>query len=51
MSMVWILLSLAVLGAIAALAWSQRGRRTDMGSVSNQWVAEHRLSQTPDLRR
>ena len=39
-------------GAAAALAWWRgRGRQTDMGSVSYQWINEHRLSQPPDRQR
>ena len=39
-------------GVIAMIGWSSgRGTDADMGSVSHQWVSEHRLSQTQDSRR
>ena len=49
---VWILAGLAGLGALAQLVtWAiGRGRRPDLGTVSHQWVAEHRLSQTQERR-
>ena len=42
-----------VVGAIAAtIAWFQgRSRHADLGFVSHQWVAEHRLFQMQDLQR
>lgn len=44
----WIVLGLGVVGAIAAMNWWSpgRGRHPDLGFVSQQWVAEHRLSQS-----
>ena len=43
------------LGASVAIAvivrWRGRGRHSDLGFVSDQWVAEHRLSQQHDLSR
>jgi hypothetical protein len=48
----WIIATLGVSGAIAAIVrWRARGRRDDLGFVSNQWVAEHRLSQQHDVQR
>ena len=49
----WIILGIGLVGAIAAtIAWFQgRGQNTDLGFVSHQWVAEHRLSQTQDSQR
>ena len=49
---VWILAGIAGLGALAQLVtWSLgQGRKADLGSVSHQWVAEHRLSQTQERR-
>jgi hypothetical protein len=46
----WVLLGLGVLGVVAAtIGWLQgRSQQADMGSVSHQWIAEHRLSQTQD---
>ena len=53
MNGVWIILGLAVLVTIVArFAWSaKRGRQSDPGAVSQQWVAEHRLSQKQDSQR
>ena len=49
----WILVALG-LGAIAQLLmWSfahGRDRSPDLGSVSHQWVSEHRQSQTQERR-
>ena len=51
MNALWILLSIAGLGALAQLvSWLSRGKNPDLGSVSHQWVAEHRLSQTQERR-
>ena len=36
------LLTLAVLMTIVAMRW-RRGRGTDLGAVSSQWVMEHRM--------
>jgi hypothetical protein len=50
----WILvLGFAALAAIFMMGrWSHgRGRQADLGSVSEQWVAEHRLSQAQDSQR
>jgi len=53
MSGAWIVLGLGVFGAIVALNWWShwRGRHPDLGFVSQQWVAEHRLSQTQGSQR
>jgi hypothetical protein len=41
-----------VAGIVALLTTRQRsGQELDLGAVSNQWVAEHRLGQTHDTRR
>ena len=49
---VWLAVGAGVLGAIVALlvAWSRTDRRADMGAVSSQWIAEHRLGQGHDPR-
>ena len=48
-----IVLGAAVVSALVVVAGWVRGRHLppDRGFVSNQWVAEHRMSQTQDLRR
>ena len=52
MNAVWILAGIAGLGALAQIVtWALgQGRKADLGSVSHQWVAEHRLSQTHERR-
>jgi hypothetical protein len=52
MNTVWVIVGLGVCGAVVAIVrWSGRGRPTDLGFVSQQWVAENRLSQQHDPRR
>lgn len=33
------------------IVWPHVGRESEMGFVSNQWVAEHRLAQTSESER
>ena len=49
----WLIIGFGILGALVVLVGlsQRRGRRADLGFVSDQWVAEHRLSQTQDARR
>ncbi len=50
MTFMWIILGLGVLGFIIARTGRSRtrGQRPDLGSVSDQWIAEHRShSQNP----
>jgi hypothetical protein len=53
MNLVWIALAFAALGWIVKrVAWSRaRGSQSDLGSVSDQWVAEHRLAKNNDAQR
>ena len=52
MNTVWVIVGLGLVAAILAiLRGSGRGRPTDLGFVSQQWVAENRLSQQHDPRR
>jgi hypothetical protein len=53
MNTVWVVLALAVAAAIVALAtsWRRRSHPSDMGAVSHQWIAEHRMSSGEDSRR
>jgi hypothetical protein len=45
-------LGCAALAAILMkVRWHGHGRQADLGSVSEQWVAEHRLSQAQDSQR
>jgi len=47
-----VLVGLGVAGAVAGLvaAWRRADRPADMGAVSHQWIAEHRLGSGPDSR-
>ena len=49
----WLVVGLAGVGALVALvtAWRRRDPKTDLGSVSNQWVSERRLGQSQDSQR
>jgi len=53
MSSVWVIAALGVAGAILSLVVTRiRGDRlSDLGTVSSQWIAEHRLGQGNDSRR
>ena len=53
MSVVWIVVGLAVVAAVIALIASrQRGRpHADLGTVSFQWISEHRLGSNQDYSR
>ena len=45
MNAIWIVAGLALVACIVALisAWQRNGQSSDMGAVSTQWIAEHRL--------
>jgi hypothetical protein len=49
----WLVIGLAALAcAVATALWSRSsGRPSDIGFVSHQWLAEHRLSQPQDSER
>ena len=49
----WTIVGVGVVALIAIIiAVLQRpGMRADLGSVSDQWIAEHRLSQVQDTHR
>jgi len=52
MNTVWVMVGFGVFAAdVAIVRWYGRGRPTDLGFVSQQWVAENRLSQQHDPRR
>jgi HAMP domain-containing protein len=47
--LMWIVGGIGALVAIACLlvvAWRSEREERDLGSVSNQWVSEHRLGQS-----
>jgi hypothetical protein len=50
---VWVLVGVAVVGAIIALiaAWQRGGPHGDLGTVSSQWISEHRLGSNQDYSR
>jgi hypothetical protein len=52
MSVWWIVVGLTILGALATrMAWPRKRPESDLGFVSHQWLAEHRLSQISDSQR
>jgi hypothetical protein len=52
MNTVWTIVGLGIFLVLAAVVrWHGRGRPTDLGFVSQQWVSENRLSQQHDPRR
>ena len=52
MNTIWMIVGLGVVGAVVAIVrWSGSGREADLGFVSQQWVAENRLSQQHEPRR
>ncbi len=53
MSAIWIVVGLGVVGAvIAVIASLQRsGPHGDLGTVSSQWISEHRLGSNQDYSR
>jgi hypothetical protein len=49
----WIVAALGVVAVIVALisAWQRRsGQRTDLGTVSHQWIMENRMGPGQDSR-
>jgi hypothetical protein len=52
MNVWWIVVGLTILGALATrMAWPRKRPESDLGFVSHQWLAEHRLSQISDSQR
>ena len=53
MNIVWIILSISVVGVIAKWATlpAEGHMHAHLGFVSHQWLAEHRLSQVSDSQR
>jgi len=52
MNTVWMIVGLGVFGAVAVITrWRASGRQTDLGFVSQRWVAENRLTQQHEPRR
>jgi hypothetical protein len=49
----WIVVGLGIIAAIIAVisAWQRRGgQRTDLGTVSHQWIMENRMGPGQDSR-
>jgi hypothetical protein len=52
MNTIVVLMGLGGLCAVIAIAVSwRRGTATDLGAVSHQWIAEHRMGSGEDSRR
>jgi hypothetical protein len=53
MNVVWLIVGVGIVGFLAKwIVWSgTRGSQSDLGFVSQQWLAEHRLSQISDPQR
>ena len=52
MNVVWIVVGIGIFGVLARIAWPhERGEQSNLGFVSQQWLAEHRLSQLSDSQR
>ena len=52
MNTIVVLMGLAVVAVVIALAVSwRRGVAADLGAVSHQWIAEHRMGSGEDSRR
>lgn len=53
MNTAWILIIVGVAGAVVALvtSWYRHDNDADLGAVSQQWIAEHRLGQGHDSQR
>jgi hypothetical protein len=51
-NMNWVVIGLVLAGVVALVAAVRRGSRAaDLGTVSHQWIAEHRLDSTEHSRR
>ena len=53
MTMLWIVLAIRILGLVAKLRpWADgRDAQSNLGYVSHQWLAAHRLSHVSDPER
>jgi hypothetical protein len=50
---VWVVVGVGLAGAAVALvkSWRRNDHPVDLGAVSHQWIAEHRLGSGQDSRR
>ena len=54
MIVLWILIALGAVGAVIVLLMSRSrdgAPHADLGTVSSQWISEHRLGSNQDSRR
>ena len=54
MTVLWILIGLGAAGGVVAVVASRprdAGPHADLGTVSSQWISEHRLGANQDSRR
>ena len=51
MSLIWIVVGVAIAGGLAKRIIRNRSSESDLGFVSHQWIAEHRLGSGQDSRR
>lgn len=53
MSMVWLVVAVGIAAGVIALvsSWRRGDQPADLGAVSHQWIAEHRLGSGQDSRR
>jgi hypothetical protein len=52
MNFAWIVVGMAIVGALATrVTWRHVHLESDLGFVSERWLAEHRLSQISDSQR
>ena len=53
MNTIWILAGLVIVGASSALglSWRRHNKEQDMGAVSHQWIAEHRMGHANDSQQ
>lgn len=51
--MLWLVIGVGIAAAVGALvtSWRRSDHPADLGAVSNQWIAEHRLTSGQDSRR
>ena len=50
----WIVVSLGAVGAVVialVASWQRGGPHGDLGTVSSQWISEHRLGSNQDSHR
>lgn len=51
MTLIWIVVAMAAAAALARRVVWREGRKTELGFVSHQWLAERRSSDMSDRQR